>query len=168
MFRSPPKAKLNTQTRKPRTYSISIGNKRGPNSETHRPPEIDSDDPDPDADSRHLCRLQAGRQCLDSFVGNWGSLHLYHPDCRRAIHRLSSGCCARRCCLRTRLACLRVAGTLPFSVIGILASLTAPLAEAGITIFAVSTFDTDYLLVKTDDFDKAVAVLERAGHSTAK
>ena len=64
--------------------------------------------------------------------------------------------------------CLRVAGTLPFSVIGILASLTAPLAEAGITIFAVSTFDTDYLLVKTDDFDKAVAVLERAGHSTAK
>jgi hypothetical protein len=61
--------------------------------------------------------------------------------------------------------CLRVAGPLPFSVVGVLASLTAPVAEAGISVFAISTFDTDYLLVKRDDFDKAIAALQQAGHS---
>ena len=64
--------------------------------------------------------------------------------------------------------CLRVAGTIPFSVVGVLASLAAPLAEAGIGVFAVSTFDTDYLLVKEDDFEKAVAVLKQTGHSISK
>src|SRR6516225_12245128 len=39
--------------------------------------------------------------------------------------------------------CLRVAGTIPFSVVGVLASLTAPLAGAGISVCAVSTFDTN-------------------------
>jgi hypothetical protein len=60
--------------------------------------------------------------------------------------------------------CLGVAGTMPFSVVGVLASMTAPLAEAGISVFAISTFDTDYLLVKDKDFDKAVAALRQAGH----
>jgi hypothetical protein len=60
--------------------------------------------------------------------------------------------------------CLRVAGTLPFATVGVLAALTAPLAAAGIPLFAISTFDTDYLLVKDGDFGRAVAVLERAGH----
>src|SRR6516164_5669744 len=55
--------------------------------------------------------------------------------------------------------CLRVAGTIPFSVVGVLASLTAPLADAGISVFAISTFDTDYLLVKTEDMGRAVDVL---------
>ncbi len=61
--------------------------------------------------------------------------------------------------------CLRVAGTIPFSVVGILASLTAPLAEAGISVFAVSTFDTDYLLVKAEDLDRAVDILRRQSHT---
>ena len=61
--------------------------------------------------------------------------------------------------------CLRVAGTMPFSVVGVLASLTAPLAEAGVSIFAISTFDTDYLLVKEADFEKAITELKKAGHS---
>ena len=61
--------------------------------------------------------------------------------------------------------CLRVAGTIPFSVVGILASLTAPLADAGITVFAVSTFDTDYLLVKGKDLAAAVDALQRGGHT---
>jgi hypothetical protein len=59
--------------------------------------------------------------------------------------------------------CLRVAGTMPFSAIGILASLTAPLAEAGISVFAISTFDTDYLLVKEKDLAATVDVLQRQG-----
>src|SRR5262249_14427416 len=59
---------------------------------------------------------------------------------------------------------LRVAGTIPFSVVGVLASLTAPLAETGISAFAISTFDTDYLLVKVQDLERAVAILRRRGH----
>jgi hypothetical protein len=61
--------------------------------------------------------------------------------------------------------CLRVAGTIPFSVVGVLASLTAPLAEAGISVFAISTFDTDYLLVKAEDLERAVDALRRRGHT---
>ena len=61
--------------------------------------------------------------------------------------------------------CLRVAGTIPFSVVGVLASLTAPLAEAGISVFAISTFDTDYLLVKENDLAAAVEALQRQGHT---
>src|ERR1700737_102801 len=61
--------------------------------------------------------------------------------------------------------CLRVAGTIPFSVVGVLASLTAPLAEAGISVFAISTFDTDCLLVKEKDLTAAVDVLRRHGHT---
>ncbi|HMF15908.1 MAG TPA: ACT domain-containing protein [Gemmataceae bacterium] len=60
--------------------------------------------------------------------------------------------------------CLRVAGTIPFSAVGVLASLTAPLAETGISLFAVSTFDTDYLLVKQEDFEAALNALRRQGH----
>lgn len=61
--------------------------------------------------------------------------------------------------------CLRVAGTMEFSVVGVVASLSRPLAEASIGIFVISTFDTDYLLVKEDDLEKAVIVLRAAGHS---
>lgn len=59
---------------------------------------------------------------------------------------------------------LRVAGPLEFSQVGVLASLSVPLADAGVSIFAVSTYDTDYLLVKEDDLDRASVALRRAGH----
>ncbi len=61
-------------------------------------------------------------------------------------------------------SCLGVAGPLDFSLVGILASLSASLAQAGVSLFAVSTFDTDYLLVKTRDLEKALAALSAAGH----
>lgn len=47
---------------------------------------------------------------------------------------------------------------------GILASLAQALAEAGISIFAVSTYDTDYLLLKEDHLTAALEALETAGH----
>ncbi len=59
--------------------------------------------------------------------------------------------------------CLRVAGTLDFAQVGVLASLLVPLAAAGIAVFVVSTFDTDYLLVKGDRLDGAIEVLRREG-----
>ena len=61
--------------------------------------------------------------------------------------------------------CLRVAGTIPFLVVGVLASLAAPLAEAGISVFAISTFDTDYLLVKEKDLTMTLDALRRSGHA---
>jgi hypothetical protein len=64
--------------------------------------------------------------------------------------------------------CLRVAGAMPFPVVGVLASLTVPLAEAGSSIFAISTFDTDYLLVKEDVWERAVDVLVPYGHAVQK
>ena len=59
---------------------------------------------------------------------------------------------------------MRVAGAMPFTQVGVLASLTTPIARAGIGVFAFSTFDTDYLLVKQADFLQAVAALRAAGH----
>ncbi|MYS84605.1 ACT domain-containing protein [Embleya scabrispora] len=58
-----------------------------------------------------------------------------------------------------------VAGPLDFSLTGILASIAGPLAEAGIPLFAVSTYDTDYVLVKSDRARDAIAVLGAAGHT---
>lgn len=63
--------------------------------------------------------------------------------------------------------CLRVAGAMDFSQVGVLASLVGPLAEAGLSVFALSTFDTDYLLVKQADFEMAKTVLRQAGHTVA-
>ena len=60
--------------------------------------------------------------------------------------------------------CLRVDGPLPFDMTGVLAALSAPLARAGVPIFVVSTFDTDYLLVKAPDLDKACSTLQDEGH----
>jgi uncharacterized protein len=60
--------------------------------------------------------------------------------------------------------CLKVHGPLDFSLTGVMASLAAPLAEAAISIFTVSTFDTDYLLVKEKDFERAILALTSAGH----
>jgi hypothetical protein len=59
---------------------------------------------------------------------------------------------------------LKVQGPLDFSLTGILASLASPLAEAGISVFAVSTFDTDYLLVRDSSLSAAIDVLRGAGH----
>ena len=58
----------------------------------------------------------------------------------------------------------RIEGTLDFSLVGILSKLSAILAENGIGIFAVSTFNTDYILVKAVDFDRAMEALSSAGY----
>ena len=58
----------------------------------------------------------------------------------------------------------RVEGSLEFSLVGILADLSHCLADAGISIFAVSTYDTDYILVKKDNWDRAKSALLNAGH----
>ena len=63
---------------------------------------------------------------------------------------------------------LRIAGTLEFSLIGILAKLSAVLAEANVGIFAVSTFDTDYIFLKEENLIRAKAALQNAGYRIQK
>lgn len=59
---------------------------------------------------------------------------------------------------------LRVEGTLDFSLVGVLSDISSRLAAAGISIFAVSTFDTDYILVKEAQFIPALKTLRSAGY----
>jgi uncharacterized protein len=59
---------------------------------------------------------------------------------------------------------LKLEGPLDLSMVGVLASVAAPLAEAGASIFAVSTFDTDYVLVREGQLDLVVDTLRENGH----
>lgn len=63
---------------------------------------------------------------------------------------------------------LRVAGQMDFGLTGVLAGLSSTLAQAGISIFALSTFDTDYILVKAENLDLAVSALEARGYSVER
>lgn len=60
--------------------------------------------------------------------------------------------------------CLRVAGPLDLSLAGVLASIAAPLADASLPLFAISTYDTDYVLVRGSDLAAAIECLRSAGH----
>jgi len=61
-----------------------------------------------------------------------------------------------------------VAGPLDFELVGVLASILDPLKMAGISVFTLSTFDTDLLLVKEVQLDRAIAAFERASHLVAR
>jgi hypothetical protein len=59
---------------------------------------------------------------------------------------------------------LQIVGPIPFGMVGVLSSLTVPLADAGVSIFALSTFETDFVLVRDESFEVACRVLLQAGH----
>ncbi|MDH7485304.1 MAG: ACT domain-containing protein [Anaerolineae bacterium] len=63
---------------------------------------------------------------------------------------------------------LQVLGPLDLSLTGVLAALAAPLAAAGVSIFAISTYDTDYVLVREGDLGKAQRALVAAGHEVTE
>lgn len=58
----------------------------------------------------------------------------------------------------------RIEGVLNFSLIGILAKISTVLAENGISIFAISTYNTDYILLKSDKFSKAIETLKKSNY----
>jgi hypothetical protein len=62
-------------------------------------------------------------------------------------------------------ACLKLEGPFPFSQTGVLASFIKPLSDQAISIFALATFNTDYVLVKMSSLDSAVKILQQAGHT---
>ena len=59
----------------------------------------------------------------------------------------------------------RIQGVLDFSLIGVLSKISGVLTENGISIFAVSSFNTDYIFVKADNYGKAMKVLANAGYT---
>jgi hypothetical protein len=109
-----------------------------------------------------ICRLDADAS-LPSWVGTGPFISI-----TRTADELSVVCRHEavpqniRC--ESHWRCLRVAGALDLSLVGVLASLLEPLAKSRISVFAVSTFDTDYLLVKDPDLKRAVDVFRRMGH----
>jgi hypothetical protein len=112
-----------------------------------------------------VCRL-APREPVPAWTGDGPFLSV-----TRTADELSIVCAAERVpddvrCERD-FRCLAVQGPLDFAATGILASLAAPLAAAGISIFALSTYDTDYLLVREGDLDRALVGLTGAGHRVA-
>jgi len=60
---------------------------------------------------------------------------------------------------------LEVAGPLDFSMVGVMAALTAPLADVDVSVFVVSTYDTDYVLVHAAALERALEALRAAGHT---
>jgi len=62
---------------------------------------------------------------------------------------------------------VRVEGPIPFEVTGVAAALVSPLAEARISVFLLATYDTDYLLLKDEVFERAVEILRAAGHDVS-
>lgn len=112
-----------------------------------------------------VCRLEPG-----AAVPDW-ALRGAFTSITRTAEELSIVCEAdavpgdvRR---ETGFRALKVAGPLDFSLSGILAALAVPLADAGVSVFALSTFDTDYLLVREAQLETALRALRAAGHRIA-
>ena len=66
-----------------------------------------------------------------------------------------------------RWTCLKLEGPFPFELTGVLLSFIQPLSSSGIPIFAISTFDTDYVLVQEELTRATLDALQRAGHKAA-
>jgi len=60
--------------------------------------------------------------------------------------------------------CMKIEGPFAFSQVGILHAFIQPLVEGGISVFAIATYDTDYVLIQTPSFEKALLGLKKAGH----
>ena len=110
-----------------------------------------------------ICRLEKGSTMPDwAFTGEFYSI-------MRTQDELSVVCLQKAVPEGVRFnggwKSLKAEGPLDFSMTGVLASLAVPLANAGVSIFALSTYDTDYILVKEYDLEKAIEALNGAGYN---
>ena len=113
-----------------------------------------------------VCRLDAGRD-----VPAWVDRSREFTSVTRTADELSIVCAQadvpEDVPMEGPWRAFRVKGPLVMTLIGVVAALANPLKDAGISIFAISTYDTDYILVHEADFDAAVGVLTQAGHAFA-
>lgn len=63
-----------------------------------------------------------------------------------------------------RWSCLKLTGPFPFTQTGVLLSFIEPLSSRGVPVFAISTYDTDYVLIQEEWASRAVDILQKAGH----
>ena len=109
-----------------------------------------------------VCRLDP-----DSTVPDWIDRTAFY-SVTRTEEELTVVCAealvAKGTVSETGWRCFKVEGPLDFSEIGIIFSLTQPLAQNRVAVFVVSTFDTDYFMVKEKDLAKTIDVLTAAGH----
>jgi hypothetical protein len=61
--------------------------------------------------------------------------------------------------------CFKIDGSFDLNQIGVISSISSPLADAGISIYVISTYDTDYFLIKDDNLEKTISTLSASGHS---
>jgi uncharacterized protein len=115
------------------------------------------------ADKFAVCRLSPA----DS-IPSWASELQGFSSITRTSEELSVVCREAQvpADLKSELGwvCFKLEGPFPFLQTGVLASILAPLAQASIPIFAISTFDTDYVLVKAEFEQRAISSLQQAGH----
>ena len=109
-----------------------------------------------------VCRLAS-----DAAVPDWCSREAF-TSITRTADELSIVCAERLVPPDVRAhrgwSCLAVAGPLDFAEVGVLSAICNPLAAARISLFAVSTFDTDYVLVREKKLADAIETLAQAGH----
>ena len=109
-----------------------------------------------------VCRLSA-----DAAIPEWAEGASF-VSITRTADELSIVCAEDRVPAGARCergyAAMRVAGTLAPELVGVMVSLALPLADAGIPILAIGTYDTDYVLVRHSDLENAVHALRAAGH----
>ncbi len=109
-----------------------------------------------------VCRLPAGAP-VPSWFGNQG-----FASVTRTADETSIVCDASvvppGVVTESGWRAIKVAGPLDFGLTGVLLSLAQPLADAGVPIFVLSTYDTDYVLVKEAGLREALAALSEAGH----
>jgi len=111
-----------------------------------------------------FCRLDP-----NGHIPNWALLGDDFVSLTRTLDELSVVCMQENVpadALAERdWRCVKVEGPFDFSVAGVHASLTLPLAKANISVMSISTYETDYLLLKTEDLASATAALSKAGHT---
>jgi hypothetical protein len=110
-----------------------------------------------------VCRLEAG-----AAIPEWALQASGFGSITRTSDELSIVCAENSVPAAVDAArgwvCLKLEGPFAFSETGILGAFIDPLAEHGVGIFAISTFDTDYVLIQAEDWSQASAVLRAAGH----
>jgi len=109
-----------------------------------------------------VCRFAA-----EAPVPGWATQGAF-SSISRSADELSIVCSADRvpddCKTELRWICFKLEGPFAFSEVGVLVSFLAPLAKSGVGIFAVSTYDTDYVLVREEHAGAALEALQAAGH----
>jgi hypothetical protein len=117
-----------------------------------------------------VCRLDADEAVPEECLRAWQAPGTSLVSVTRTASELSIVCPVDMAPAGARVEgpwqAFAVEGTLDFAMVGVLVRLTTPLAAAGISVFAISTFDTDYLLVPAGRSDAAMRAWEEAGERT--